>query len=158
MSEIANEGEQGMHRKQGAFFVLFLGLGALVAAPAQASWTELKASPNGHFVARAYINAAPTTAIIDTGATVVVIPYEEAARMRLHPGQLRFNRPVWTANGKAMAAVTRLRRVEIDGVVARDVEALVMPKGALRHVLIGMSFLRKLRRYVVNANTMRLVD
>ena len=158
MSGIANEGEKGMHRKRGIFFALFLGLGALATAPVQAGWTELKASPSGHFVARAHINGTSTTAIIDTGATVVAIPYEEAARMRLHPRRLRFDRPVWTANGKAMAAVTRLRRVEIDGVVARDVEALVLPKGALRHVLIGMSFLRKLRRYVVNANTMRLVD
>ncbi len=145
-----------MHRIRN--ILLALGLGVLAAMPAQAGWTELKASENGHFVARAYINGTPTTAIIDTGATVVAIPYEEARRMGLHPTYLRFNHPVWTANGKAMAAFTRLRRVEINGVRVDDVEALVMPKRALRHVLLGMSFLRKLRRYVVNANTLRLVD
>ena len=145
-------------KRHGIFLAMVLGLSALSAPLAQAGWTELKASRSGHFIARAYINGRPTTAIIDTGATVVAIPYEEARRMGLHPRQLRFNRPVWTANGKALAAATRLRRVEINGVVVRDVEALVMPKGALGQVLIGMSFLGKLRRYAVNAGTLRLFN
>ena len=151
------EGEKGMKR-HGVFLALALGLSVLGAPLAQAGWTELKASRSGHFIAQAYINGRPTTAIIDTGATQVIVPYEKARRMGLHPRQLRFNVPVWTANGRALAAATRLRRVEIDGVVARNVEALVMPKGALTRVLIGMSFLSKLRRYVVNANTMRLFN
>ena len=145
-------------KRQGIFLAVILGLGILGAPLAQAGWTELKASRSGHFITRAYINGTPATAIIDTGATVVAIPYEQAERLGLHPRYLQFNRPVWTANGKALAAAIRLRRVEIDGVVVRDVEALVMPKGALGQVLIGMSFLGKLRRYAVNANTLQLFN
>lgn len=139
--------------------VLLGTLLATAAAPsAQAAWTELKAGPNGHFIAEAYINNTRVRALIDTGASVVAIPYELAERMGLRPAFLTFDRLVSTANGGVKAALTTLREVEIDGVVARDVRAMVLPRGALRHVLIGMSFLSRLRRYEVNGDTMRLVD
>jgi len=133
-------------------------LGPLATGAAQAGWTEIKAAPNGHFIVKARINGTTTQAVIDTGATVVAIPYREAERMGLKPAFLDFNIPMWTANGKVMGARVLLRRVEIDSVSARDVQAVVLPRGALGHVLIGMSYLGKLRRYAVNANTMRLVD
>ena len=145
-------------KQRGLLLAIIMGLGMFGTPLAHAGWTELKASRNGHFVTRAYINGTPTIAIIDTGATEVVIPFREAVRLGLKPSFLRFDRPVWTANGKAMAARIRLRRVEINNVVVRDVEALVMPKGALHRVLIGMSFLSKLRRYIVKANTLRLYN
>ena len=149
-----------MVKKGVAAALLVVGMVAAgtVPTPALAGWTELKAGRNGHFVARAHINNTEVTALIDTGASVVAIPYEEAERLGLQPAFMDFNLPVWTANGRTKAAETVLREVEIDGVVARDVRAMVLPKGALRHVLIGMSFLSKLRRYEVNGDTLRLVD
>ncbi len=139
---------------------VFLAVGGVMAhkLPAQAGWTEVKASHNGHFIVEARIDGARTRAVIDTGATVVAIPWREAERMGLKPAFLDFNVPMWTVNGKVMGARVMLRRVEIDSVAARDVQAVVLPKGALGHVLIGMSYLGKLRRYAVNANVMRLVD
>ena len=131
---------------------------AAMASPALAAWTELKAGANGHFVADAYINDTQVKALIDTGASVVAIPYAEAERMGLRPAFLDFDHTVSTANGQVKAAVVTLREVEIDGVVARDVKAMVLPEGALSHVLIGMSFLSRLRRYEVNGDTLRLVD
>ncbi len=136
-----------------------LALAAVIGshAPSHAGWTEIRASQNGHFIATAHINGQPVRAIIDTGATVVAIPHEQAQRMGLNPAFLRHDQPLWTANGKVMAARTILRQVEIDGVIVRDVEAVVVPEGALQHVLIGMSYLGKLRRYAVNAGVMQLV-
>ena len=144
--------------RKDVLFAAALGTLAALAPAAQAGWTELKAARNGHFIARAMINQVPVTAMIDTGASVVAIPYEQARRMGLRPAFLRFNQPVWTANGRAFAAPVTLRRVEIDNVVARNVPAMVMPKGALRHVLIGMSFLSRLRRFEVKGKTLRLVN
>ena len=144
--------------KKGAFLAAILGALVLAAPVAQAGWTELKAGPGGHFIARAYINDTEVTALIDAGASVVAIPYEDAERMGLRPKFLDYDHPVSTANGVTKAAVVTLREVEIDGVVARDVKAMVLPKGRLRHVLIGMSFLSRLRRYEVNGDTLRLVD
>jgi len=145
----------------GTILALLLGVAGmqmLTPRPAMAGWTEVKASRNGHFVVKARINGSTTRAIIDTGATVVAIPYGKARRMGLKPAFLKFNIPVWTANGKVMAARTTLRRVEINGVSVHDVEAMVLPKGALQDVLIGMSYLGKLRRYAVNDGKLRLVN
>ncbi len=148
--------------------LLAAGMGALLlvggvagalpfsAPAAQARTAKVKAAPNGHFIVRARINGVRAEALIDTGASAVVIPYGKALRMRLHPRSMDFNVIVRTANGKARAARTILRKVEIKGVVAHDVEALVMQKGALDKVLIGTSYLGKLRRYAVKDSVMRL--
>ena len=144
--------------RKAVIFAIMLTMPVLAMPEARAGWTEIKAGPNGHFIVQARIEGLRTPAVIDTGATVVALPYEVARRAGLRPSFLRFDREVWTANGKARAAEVTLRRVEIDNVVARDVRALVMPRGALNHVLIGMSYLGKLRRFAVNAGTLRLVD
>ena len=144
----------------GTILALMLGVAGmqmLTPRPAMAGWAEIKASPNGHFIVQARINGTSTRAIIDTGATVVAIPYSKARRMGLKPAFLKFNIPVWTANGKVMAARTTLRQVEVNNVSVHGVEAIVLPDKSLKEVLIGMSYLGKLRRYVVNANVMRLV-
>ena len=141
-------------------FVSMLAVLALsvAGAGARAGWTEVKAGPNGHFLVQARINGVRTRAVIDTGASSVAIPWREAQRMGLHPALKEFNQTVATANGVVKVAPVKLRRVEIGPVVARDVRAVILPKGRLGVVLIGMSFLGKLRRYSVRANTLRLMD
>lgn len=146
--------------KKGTVATLVTGLlfATLLSTSVSAGWTELKAGRNGHFVTRAYINDTEVTALIDTGASVVAIPYEDAERLGLNPAFLNFNLKVWTANGRTIAAETTLREIDIDGVVVRNVRAVVLPEGNLRHVLIGMSFLSRLQRFEINGDTLRLVD
>ena len=131
---------------------------AALAPLAHAAWTEVKAARNGHFIVRAEINGVRVPAVIDTGASIVAIPYELAERMGLKPRFLKYDVPLMTANGKAHGARVRLRHVRIDNVSARDVQAVVMPKGALAHVLIGMSYLSRLRRFSVRDGRLRLVQ
>ena len=50
-----------------------------------------------------------------------------------------------TANGTVRAARVELNRVEVGGMVVRDVKALVLPDEALGQNLLGMSFLSRLR-------------
>ena len=106
--------------------------------------TELKAGSLGHYTARATINKSDIDVMVDTGATVVALSYEDAQSAGLHPNTLRFDVPVSTANGSVNAARTKLDRVEIDTVRVDDVDALVLPTGALNGTLLGMSFLSKL--------------
>ena len=109
--------------------------------------TELKAGSMGHYSARATINKADIDVMVDTGASVVALSYEDAQNAGLRPNTLDFTVDVSTANGAVKAARVKLDRVEIDTVRVDDVDALVLPQGALKGTLLGMSFLSKLTSF-----------
>jgi aspartyl protease family protein len=118
--------------------------------------SELKADARGHFVTDARIDGAKISVLVDTGATVVALSYEDAERVNLRPRSLDYDVPVMTANGTTNAARVTLRRVEIAGVEVRDVEGLVLPEGAMDGTLLGMSFLSKLRSFSVEDGVLTL--
>jgi aspartyl protease family protein len=109
--------------------------------------TELKAGGMGHYMVKATINRSDIEVMVDTGASVVALSYEDAQMAGLRPNTLDFNVPVSTANGTVNAARVILDRVEIDTVRVENVDAMVLPKGALRGTLLGMSFLSKLNSF-----------
>jgi aspartyl protease family protein len=111
--------------------------------------TELNAGSGGHFFAVAKINGSDIKIVIDTGASAVALPYEDAERAGLKPRLLDFTMPVATANGMTKAASITLKRVEINGVRVDNVQAMVLPKGALNITLVGMTFLSKLRGFSI---------
>lgn len=111
--------------------------------------TELKAVNNGHFVTSADINNRSVHVLVDTGASLVALSYEDAEKVGLKPKNLTFDVGVSTANGVTKAARVMLREVEIDNVRVSDVQGLVMPKGAMRGTLLGMSFLSRLQSFSV---------
>ena len=106
--------------------------------------TELKAGNMGHYVVKARINKSDIDVMVDTGASVVALSYEDAQKAGLRHNTLDFDVPVSTANGSVNAARAKLDRVEIDTVRVDNVDALVLPTGALNGTLLGMSFLSKL--------------
>jgi aspartyl protease family protein len=118
--------------------------------------TELEADQRGHYVTKVDINNATVDAIIDTGATAVALSYEDAEDAGLKPGSLDYDVPVNTANGLTKAARVMLRLVEVDGVRVRDVEGLVLPDGAMKGTLLGMSFLSKLRQFRIENGVLHL--
>jgi clan AA aspartic protease (TIGR02281 family) len=120
--------------------------------------TELKADNRGHFVTDAEIDGTTVKVMVDTGASAVALSYEDADDAGLRPRTLDFNIPVGTANGVVNAARVSLRRVEVDGVEVRDVDGLVLPEGAMRGTLLGMSFLSRLRSFKVEDGVLHLED
>jgi aspartyl protease family protein len=133
-------------------FMASSGLPGLHAAQSQQplqlmAMTELKAGNGGHYVVSASINKTNIDVMVDTGASVVALSYDDAQRAGLRPNTLNFNVPVSTANGSVNAARAKLDRVEIDTVRVDNVDALVLPQGALNGTLLGMSFLSKLRSF-----------
>jgi aspartyl protease family protein len=118
--------------------------------------TALKAGQNGHFVVEAEINGRNVKVLVDTGASAVALSYEDAKDIGLHPGNLDYNIPVSTANGVVQAAGVSLDKVEIDGVRVSDVQGLVLPEGAMRGSLLGMSFLSKLQSFKVEDGVLYL--
>lgn len=104
----------------------------------------LAADARGHFVANLQINNVIVRTLVDTGASTVALSAEDARRVGVFPTGADFRIPVNTANGVIRAAQVRLPEVRLNGIVVRDVEAMVMPAGRLEGTLLGMSFLRRL--------------
>jgi aspartyl protease family protein len=111
---------------------------------AQSGTEELKAAPDGHYYARAEVNGRPIDVMVDTGASMVALTYEDAeeAGLRLRPSD--FTSQVSTANGVAAVAPVTLDRVTIGRITVRNVRAAVCERGRLTKTLLGMSFLSKL--------------
>ncbi len=130
---------------------------ALEPKPGFGGEVHLKSNAFGHFVFEAYINDRPATVMADTGATIVVLTYEDAARLGLSPQSLDFSGMAQTANGVARMAPVMLDRVRIDDITLRDVQAAVAEKGALPTNLLGMSFLGRLRSFTKQGDELLLV-
>ena len=119
---------------------------------------RLKADPRGHFVLDASINGRPLTLMADTGATLVVLTYEDAERVGLSPHSLVFSGLAQTANGVSRMAPVTLDRVRVEDITVRDVPAAVAEKGALATNLLGMSFLSRLKSFQMQGSELVLVQ
>jgi aspartyl protease family protein len=124
--------------------------------PLVARMVEIRAGNHGHYVTTATIEHMPVSVLVDTGASKVALSYEDADRVGLNPFVLRFDQPVATANGIVQAALITLQRVEIGNLVVYDVEGLVLPQGAMRGTLLGMSFLNRLSGFRISEGTLYL--
>jgi len=127
-----------------------------VALPKLARMIEIRAGDHGHYVTTASIEHMPVDVLVDTGASKVALSYEDAERIGLKPFALDFDQPVSTANGIVEAASVILRRIEIDNVIVHDVEGMVLPQGAMRGTLLGMSFLSRLSGFRMSDGTLYL--
>jgi aspartyl protease family protein len=111
------------------------------------SIVEIEAESSGHFSTEADINGRPIAVMIDTGATMVALSYEDAERAGIYLNDSDFTRAVSTANGVARVAPVTLSRVTIGDITVRNVPAAVAEPGRLKTSLLGMSFLSKLSRF-----------
>lgn len=105
---------------------------------------ELQAQRNGHYFAEAEINGRQVDVMVDTGATMVALTYEDALRAGFSPRRSDFTHRVSTANGIARVAPVLIDRIQIGDILVRDVRAAVLEEGKLGTTLLGMSFLSKL--------------
>lgn len=121
-------------------------------------WVEIGASKYGHYITRVSINGVKVWALVDTGASAVAMSYEDAERAGLNPFRLKYTRRVRTANGISKAALVNLKQVVVEGITVKDVEGMVMRKGAMRGTLLGMSFLRRLNGFRVEQGVLYLEE
>jgi aspartyl protease family protein len=169
------------------FFVATIAIGALVgwfapdatgpapaveaahaAAPAnrleaahgeQWSATEvvLPRNANGHFFAEVASDSGKVMMLVDTGATMVALTGNDAAMLGVE-WQTNQVRPVARgASGDVYGVPVVLERIEVGGIEARRVQAVVVPDG-LDISLLGQSFLAKVNRVEVTADQMVLHD
>ncbi|MGO8832442.1 MAG: TIGR02281 family clan AA aspartic protease [Roseiarcus sp.] len=113
------------------------------AASADAQ-TEIAADAGGQYAAEVQINGQIVGMLVDTGATMVDISYDTAARLGMAPAASDYTGRVRTANGVAAVAPVTLREVTVGPVYVGEVKALVADRSAGAINLLGMSFLKRL--------------
>jgi aspartyl protease family protein len=156
--------EENPHRRLGmgmtiAMWLVVLGLLTMFFQ----SWQEKQYNPNqdlslntdgegvrelrlqrnraGHYVADGTINDVAVVFLLDTGASDISVPAELAQEIGLKRGASMVYQ---TANGAIKVYATRLAKVNLGGIVLRQVRASINPKMQGNEVLLGMSFLKHL--------------
>lgn len=104
----------------------------------------LRASDAGHFETSAEINGRSVDVMVDTGATMVALTYEDAERAGIYLRPADFSNSVSTANGTAKVAPVMIGSVNIGNITVRNIQGAVAERGKLHRTLLGMTFLSKL--------------
>jgi aspartyl protease family protein len=119
---------------------------------------ELKAGAHGHYYARVEINGRPIDVLVDSGASLVALTYEDARNAGLTVRDSDYTHRVSTANGSARVAPVTLDRVSIGEITVRDVPAAVSEPGSLATSLLGMSFLGRLQQIDIRSGVLVLKE
>ncbi|MBY0530657.1 MAG: TIGR02281 family clan AA aspartic protease [Xanthobacteraceae bacterium] len=119
-------------------------------------YVRIRSDRSGHYVTEVDFNGRRLRAIVDTGATLIALRYEDARALGLITPSDRFDIKVSTANGTARAKRITLRSVRIGSIQIENVEAMVLDEGMLGQNLLGMSFLKRLARFEFKKGVLEL--
>ena len=106
----------------------------------------------GHFVLDGRVNGARTQFLLDTGASAVVLSYDDARRAGYRDRDLSFTVPVSTANGRAMVAPVRIETITVGDHTLRNIRGFVARDGNLEASLFGMSALDRLQGWRIEGD------
>jgi len=126
---------------------------AVATAPLEVT---LNRAWDGQFRTIARIDNGDVGVLVDTGASLILLRYDDAIRAGVNPARLEFDVPLTTASGRSYVAYFQFSQVRIGGVVVRNVEGAVAMPGALHSSLLGMSFLEQLTETVIRKDAMIL--
>ncbi|WP_332681379.1 retropepsin-like aspartic protease family protein [Bosea sp. (in: a-proteobacteria)] len=116
----------------------------------------INADYRGHYIVHPSIENYRVRMMVDTGASFIALTDADARALGVKPQRSAYTFGLSTANGVVRGAQVRLREVRLGDILVRDVEAVVLPAGALGMSLLGTSFLRKLSGYEVRGGRMIL--
>ena len=116
---------------------------------------ELKPDAAGQYQTTVEFEGTTIPMLVDTGATLISLTYDDAAKIGHAPAPADFTLPVQTANGMAKAASLTLREVRLGTLMVTNVSALV-PRDIKGESLLGMSFLKKLGGFEVASGNLVL--
>ncbi len=125
--------------------------------PTRRDEIRISADRMGQYSTDVEVNGARIAGmLVDTGATLVALSYEDASAAGMFPAPADYKYQVNTANGVAHVARVKLNDVRIGNLVVHDVDAVVGERGALSGSLLGMTFLSKLSRFSVESGALVL--
>jgi aspartyl protease family protein len=119
-------------------------VGGTFQAPNQ---TSLSIAPDdiGQYRAQGSINGHMVDFLVDTGASLVAISERTAKRMGIPYAESTERAPVVTAQGQVNSYLVDLDTLTIGGIQTHHVRAAVIPGDYPLEVLLGMSFLHKVK-------------
>ena len=109
--------------------------------PVSQAAVVLPADGRGHFFAEGQVNGLPLRFLVDTGASMVVLPAADARRLGVDYVKAPKTR-VLTAGGAISAYLVTLDRVKVGSIELNGIDGLVVEEGA-PIALLGMSFLNR---------------
>ncbi len=117
---------------------------------------SIRSGEDGHFHVEASVNGVPVRFMVDTGASDIVLSLRDAERIGFAVSTLNYSRIYHTANGTVKGAPVKIDSMDVGNIHLRDIFASV--NGAeMDQSLLGMSFLKELKSYSVEGNTLTLV-
>ncbi|MBS0250370.1 MAG: TIGR02281 family clan AA aspartic protease [Proteobacteria bacterium] len=118
----------------------------------------LPAGQYGHFLTKVQINGREIGVMVDTGASLVALTYDDASRAGIFVKPSDFTHTAQTANGIARVAPVTISRIEIGDITVRNVKGVVSERGASERTLLGMSFLGRLSRVEMRGDKLELEE
>ena len=112
---------------------------------AKSSAYRINANPQGMYFTQGSINGTPMNFIVDTGATMVSMNEEHAARLGINAKRDGQEIKISTASAIVKGFKVKLKTVKVGEIQIRDVDATVLMGKQPDTILLGMSFLRNLR-------------
>ena len=119
---------------------------------------SIAAGAYGHFLTQAQIDGRSIDVMVDTGASLVALTYEDAKSVGLFLKPSDFTSVAQTANGSTRVAPVTISRISIGDITVRNVPAVVSARGASERTLLGMSFLKRLTRVEMRAGMLVLQE
>ncbi len=113
----------------------------------------LRRAADGHFHAPLVVNGRRIDALVDTGASALVLSRADAARAGLDTDGLVYSSPAYSANGVVYSAPVTLDAVRLGPFEDRGVPAMVSG-GEMDFSLLGMAYLDRFRRFSVEGDRM----
>ena len=110
---------------------------------------RIKAGYGGHYSAEGRMRRSLGKVLVDTGATMVAINETTARSIGIRLKQSVFKHKVNTANGVSLMAAATINQIQIGNIRVHNVRAGVAKDEALSGSLLGMSFLKQLKRFEV---------
>ncbi len=132
------------------------GVGRPLPMPAPGHQAISQREPNGYFFFDTAVNGMTVRMVFDTGATIVMLRAEDAARAGIAVNGLNYSGRTKTANGTAEVAFVVLDSLRVGDVTRYNVPAIVSRPGMLFVTLLGQSFITKLKGYRFEDNNLIL--
>lgn len=114
----------------------------------------LTRNPKGHYVGIMQLNGQPVQFLLDTGATLVAVSADVAARTGMPQGTAH---QAATANGFTTAYRSEIAELRLGDIVLYNLPASIVPNLAGSEILLGMSALKHLE-FSQQANQLQLVQ
>jgi aspartyl protease family protein len=107
----------------------------------------IKKSAYGQYLTEARVNSYSVNFLVDTGANIIALTYEDAINIGIDVRGLNFKVEVQTAAGMTKVAAVIIENISIEHIEYQNLYAVVFKQDELSVSLLGMNFLNKLSSF-----------